>query len=216
MNMESESPKNVARIAYVVVGSALASYVGFFVALAAFGKPSIGYGWTARSVVGLGALAACASIISMWLVSKWDGKRVLALGAASMVLSLAAFGWASHASNYALTAKSFGALRGANVPADLIADLKSAEGHFVDNEQQFLDGLDAQFGHDHIAPYRDALVRSGWNGRGRLSLAAMVTFFAAIGLLAGPLAFGFTASRPKFAAAALANESDPIRTSADS
>jgi hypothetical protein len=112
---------------------------------------------------------------------------VVGTGAVGMAFCLAVCWWVLHTSNFQLTANSYQALNAAKVPADLIAELKNAEGAVDENEQQFVSDLDGRFGENHIAPYREALVQSGWNIHRRIALGAVFGFCLCFSLTAGAL-----------------------------
>ena len=130
----------------------------------------------------LSLMAAWLSIRSCAILSR---KITLSLGIAGAIFCATVCGWVFYNASFQLTAASYPALNAARVPADLIAELKGAEGIISDNDQQFVADLSTKLGQDHIAPYRDALVQSCWNCHQRLALAALAGFCACFSLTVG-------------------------------
>jgi len=110
---------------------------------------------------------------------------MLVCGVSGLLLCVVVAAWIYHSSTFELTDNSFRILNEAKVPADLIADLKSAEGTVAETEQQFVSDLSGRFGADHISPYREALVQSGWKINRRATLGAALGFCVFFSLAVG-------------------------------
>jgi predicted lipid-binding transport protein (Tim44 family) len=120
------------------------------------------------------------------LLGKLPGRGILArIGVLGMLICVGVCAWVFHEANFQLTSKSYQALSAAKVPGDLIAELKNAEGAVAQTEQQFVSDLSTRFGQDHIVPYREALVESGWNVHQRVAIVGLAGFCACFSLTAG-------------------------------
>jgi len=171
----------IGRLALIVLaGVLIAGYILI--------KSRLGGDWTALNYACVAAAAMIATALSLWIGLNRGRALPAIAGLAGLGLSLGVCVWALSKSNFQLTENSYASLRQANVPADLIADLKGAQGAAAESEQQFLAELDQRFGHDHIAPYQEALVRSGWNLARGAVFAGLTGFGASLGLCAGAFA----------------------------
>jgi|GEM_PF-3665141 len=138
----------------------------------------------------VGALAASAlSFTAAWASIQPGvtrrGKAVAIVGILAAAICAAVYGWTVRTARFQLTAASYPALHAAHVPADLIADLKNVDTITADTEQQFVDGLSARLGQDHIAPYRDALVHCCWKCHLRTALIAAAGLSGCFSLVLG-------------------------------
>jgi hypothetical protein len=104
---------------------------------------------------------------------------------AGVAVCAAICGWVLHTARFQLTVASYPALNAAHVPADLVAELKRVEATSASTDQQFVDDLSTHLGQDHIAPYRDALLRACWNCHQKVALAASAGLCACFSLVLG-------------------------------
>jgi len=188
MKSEREAQNRRASVVYPLVVSAVTAAAT--VGLAVLAARNLRLAWWANALdcVMIGGVSFLAARIGAACAGGFGRKTLIGLGVLGMAISVATCAWVFHRSSFELTEDSYRALDAAKVPADLIAELKNAEGAAADTEQQFVSDLSGRFGQNHIAPYREALVRSGWNIHRREALAAMLGACVCFSLTAGAAA----------------------------
>jgi MFS family permease len=152
-----------------------------------FSKAGGGQETAFMQAVIVGLVNLVMTLVAIRLIDRWGRKPLLLIGAAGMAVSLLVCSWAFHAANYQLTPKSFEALQAAQLPADLLTELKAAEKQVFSTEQQFMAYLEGQCGADRIKPHRDALVGASLNIQAKVVLVAIVGFVASFAISLGPV-----------------------------
>jgi MFS family permease len=140
-----------------------------------------------KQAVLVGLVNLGMTFVAIWLIDRLGRKPLLAVGAAGMAVSLLTCAWAFHAANYQLTPKSFELLKAGDVPANLLARLKSSETTAFASPEEFTADLEMKFGADQIKPYRETLAGAALNIRAGIVLAAIIGFVASFAVSLGPV-----------------------------
>jgi hypothetical protein len=185
MKKERETEAKRPLVMYPIVVSVVAGLAMVLLVALVLANFCVGIRVSVVEYAVIGGLSLVAARLAMAGAIRFGRGRLVVGGVSGMALCLAVGWWVFHISNFQLTADSYQALNAAKVPADLIAELKNAEGSVDETEQQFVADLDGRFGPDHIAPYRETLVESGWNIHRRIALGAMVGFCLCFSLTMG-------------------------------
>jgi MFS family permease len=139
-----------------------------------------------RQAVLVGLVNLGMTFVAIRYVDRLGRKPLLLLGAAGMALSLLTCSWAFHDSSYQLTEKSFKVLEENKVPADILADLRRADGAFK-TDKEFIASLEKALGESRIKPHKDTLTTAALNIRATLVLAAIIGFVASFAISLGPV-----------------------------
>jgi MFS family permease len=140
-----------------------------------------------KQAVLVGVVNLLMTFVAIRFVDRLGRKPLLAIGAAGMAVSLLTCSWAFHASSYQLSQKSFAVLQESKVPADVINDLKGAEGRAFGTDKEFLADLEKRVGAERLKPCRDAVISAGLNIRASLVLFAIIGFVASFAISLGPV-----------------------------
>jgi len=139
-----------------------------------------------RSVL-VGLVNLGMTFIAIWFVDRLGRKPLLFIGATGIAISLLTCAWAFHNASYQLTEKSFVSLRENKVPADLIADLGTADKAVFRTEKDFVASIEQTVGAERLKPHRDAVVSAGLNIQAMVVLIAIMSFVASFAISMGPV-----------------------------
>ena len=137
--------------------------------------------------VWVGLVNLGMTFVAIAFVDRLGRKPLLLIGATGMAISLLTCSWAFHDSSYQLTDKSFTVLQEKQVPAELLADLRTTDLGVFRTDKEFLAGLEKAVGAERLQPHRDALVSAGLNIRAMLVFCAIIGFVASFAISLGPV-----------------------------
>jgi len=137
--------------------------------------------------VWVGLVNLGMTFVAIAFVDRLGRKPLLLIGATGMAISLLTCSWAFHDSSYQLTDKSFTVLQEKQVPAELLADLRTTDLGVFRTDKEFLAGLEKAVGAERLKPHRDALVSAGLNIRAMLVFCAIIGFVASFAISLGPV-----------------------------
>ena len=140
-----------------------------------------------KQAVLVGLVNLGMTFVAIRFVDRLGRRPLLAIGATGMAVSLLTCSWAFHDSTYQLTEKSFVVLQDNKVPADLVAELRSAERTVFRTDKEFVLDLEKKIGAERLKTYQEALVTAGLNIRASLVLFAIIGFVASFAISLGPV-----------------------------
>jgi MFS family permease len=127
------------------------------------------------------------TFVAIRFVDRAGRKPLLLVGATGMAIALLTCSWAFHDARYGLTDKSFAMLVKNKAPAELVADLRTADKATYRTETAYLAGLERTLGADRLKAHKDALVTAGLSIRSWLVLVAIMAFVASFAISMGPV-----------------------------
>jgi hypothetical protein len=154
MKKERETQKIRASSVYPLVASMVVALLTVFLAWVAGQNVRLGLGVKTGDCAALWAVSFAAARLGMAGAAYWNRRLLLWIGAGGLLCCVGLCVWIFHRSNFELTENSYRALNAAQVPADLIAELKSAEGAVADTEQEFVSDLSGRFGGERVSARR--------------------------------------------------------------
>jgi MFS family permease len=140
-----------------------------------------------KQAVLVGLVNLVMTLVAIRWIDRLGRKPLLVIGSAGMAVSLLTCAWAFHTSNYQVTEKSYALLESAQVPGDLIAQLKTFEHQVFTTDKEFTTALATQFGEARIQPHKEVLVTASLNIHASLVLYAIIGFVASFAISLGPV-----------------------------
>lgn len=140
-----------------------------------------------KQAVLVGLVNLGMTFVAIWLIDRLGRKPLLLIGATGMTISLLTCSWAFHSATYQITDKSFALLQTSQAPADVVAELKTAEKPNFKSQDEFVAALEKTLGAERVKANRDSLVSAGLNIRATVVLFAIIGFVASFAISLGPV-----------------------------